>query len=167
MPWYPTSLERVVRRGSEVIREFKNEVLQVVCVFALCVCAHWWGGYCCHPSDSQPLCLAGGSSGHLCKAFFETKTERNCGVLMNRSLNFSKSRHWMVPAGLCPAKPSEVVSVVWDCGQEQSKHISPSPSVCGKFGSSVWKQTHPSALLASLSTNRVEIQGGAALISLI
>lgn len=130
-----------------------------------CVCAHW-GGHCCHPSEPPLLCLAGGSAGHLWKAFFKTKTD-NCGVLVNQSLNFYKSRHWMVPAGLCPADPSEVVSAVWGCGQEQSKHISPSPSVCGEFGSSVWKQTHPSALLASLSTNRAEIQGGAALISLI
>lgn len=135
-----------------------------VCLHGVCV---HWGGHCCHPSEPQLLCLAGGSAGHLWKAFFETKTEQNCGVLMNQSLSFYKSRHWMVPAGLCPAKPSEVVSVVWDCGQEQSKHISPSPSVCGKFGSSVWKQTHPSGLLASLSSDRVEIQGGTAVISLI
>lgn len=87
--WYPTSLGRVMWRASRVIRECKNEVFQQVCVFALCVCA--LGGHCCHPSEPQLLCLAGGSTGHLWKAFFETKTEQNCGVLMNQSLGFYKS----------------------------------------------------------------------------
>lgn len=114
MHWNPTSLDSIVWRGSQAIREFKNEVFQQVCVFALC--AHW-GGHCCHPSEPQLLCLAGGSAGHLWKAFFETKTEESCGVLMNQSLSFYKSRHWLVPAGLCPAKPSVVVSVVRSCGQ--------------------------------------------------